>query len=294
MLHQLRSIAIFAKTVEHGSFRSAAEKLRLSPSVISHHIAQLEEQLGVALLYRSTRKLSLTRDGERLIVAARAMVNSAEEGINALVNKTAEPSGELHITAPAVLAHSMLTKHIANYTVSFPKVRLTLDFSETPRDIIGEGIDAAIRMGRLQDSSLKARKLHDVKVRLMAAQSYLADRPVPASPKDIEDWDWLQLTPAPLQKVFRKKPNQRVLLKPEARLGANNAFALYQMARNGAGLAVLPEFLAEADIDAGVMDYVCPDWETEKIGVYAVWPHNAPRSGLTANFVKFLVEQGKE
>jgi len=83
MLNQLRALAVFAKTVDHGSFRSAARELQLSPSVVSHHISQLEEQMGVALLYRSTRKLSLTRDGERLIDAARTMVAAAEHGISA-------------------------------------------------------------------------------------------------------------------------------------------------------------------------------------------------------------------
>jgi DNA-binding transcriptional LysR family regulator len=253
----------------------------------------LEEQLGVALLYRSTRKLSLTRDGERLIASARIMVSAAEEGIGAVVNKSSEPSGELHVTAPAVLAHSMLAKHIAGYTVAHPKVRLTLDFSEVPRDIIGEGIDVAIRMGRLRDSSLKARKLHDVRRRLMAARSYLDARPVPASPKDVEEWDWLELAPVPPQQVFRKGLKQRLSIKPVSRICANNAFAVYQMARNGAGLTVMPEFLAEGDVAAGIMDYVCPDWEPEKIDVYAIWPHNATRSGLTASFVKFLAGQSR-
>ena len=193
MLDHLRQIAIFAKTVDHGSFRAAARALGLSPSVVSHHVAQLEERLGTALLYRSTRKLSVTEDGRRLLDAAHKMINAAEAGLQAVAGRGRQLSGVLNVTAPAVLAQSALVDRIALFLTMHPNVRLELDFSDTRREVIGAGIDVAIRMGWLRDSALKSRKLYDVRRRLVASTDYLTERTVPRSPNDLQEWGWLDL-----------------------------------------------------------------------------------------------------
>ena len=223
MINQLRALAVFAKTVDYGSFRLAAQDLQLSPSVVSHHISQLEEQLGVALLYRSTRKLSLTRDGEHLIGAARAMVKAAEDGIALILDQTAELSGTLHVTAPAVLTRSPISERISLFMNAYPNVHLSIDYTETPRDVIADGIDVAIRMSRLRDRSLKARKLYDVELVLLATRSYLKSKASPRSPKDLEEWDWLKLTPVPLRPVFRGASKKRIALRPSPRLSATRS-----------------------------------------------------------------------
>ena len=291
MLDQLRQIAIFAKTVDHGSFRAAAKALRLSPSVVSHHITHLEEQLGVALLYRSTRKLSLTRDGERLIGAARKMMEAADAGLRAVSDTAPQPTGELRITAPAVLAQSATVTRIAEFSIAFPGVHLTLDFSDLRREVIGDGIDVALRMGWLKDSSLKARKLYDVDRCLVASPSYLQKHPEPVTPNDLEDWDWLELSQVKLAVEFQKPGYQKILIRPAPRISVNEAHALYFLARSGAGLAIIPEFLTREDADAGFIQKVLPDWKPTPVGVFAVWPPNAPKEGLTALFVKFLAEK---
>lgn len=288
MLNHLRAMAVFAKTVEHSSFRKAAKELQLSPSVVSHHISQLEEQLGVTLLYRSTRTLSLTRDGERLIDAARSMVEVVEAGIHAVLDNASQLSGELRVTAPAVLAQSPITDRIALFLRQHPDVRVSVDYSDKPRDVVAESIDVAIRMGWLRDSALKARKLYDVERVLLASTSYLKGRSVPKSPKDVEEWDWLELASVPLKPVFRHENHRTVSLRPNAQLSSNSAFAAYQLARCGAGLAILPRVLADADLLAGKMEIVLPHWELEKIAVYAVRPANSARDGLSAAFVEFM------
>lgn len=293
MLNHLRPLAVFAKTVEHGSFRAAARALQLSPSVVSHHIAQLEAQLGVTVLYRSTRKLSLTRDGERLLVAARTIVNAAQDGIATAMNQATTLTGELRITAPAVLATSMLSEQIASFARSHPSVKLTVDYSEYPRDVVADSIDVAIRMGRLRDSQLKVRKLYEVERCLMASRSYLKGHPRPKTPKDVEDWDWLDFSPVPLRPVFRQGTNKRIMIRPSARLSANNAVALYHLARCGAGIAALPRFLADADIRSGAMEVILPDWQLPVLGVFALRPNNSPRSGIAAEFVRALAEDAK-
>ncbi len=289
MLDQLRQIAIFAKTVDHGSFRAAARALRLSPSVVSHHVTQLEQKLGTALIYRSTRKLSLTPDGERLLAAARTMMEAAETGLQDVSNQPQQLSGMLRVTLPAVLAQSKLVDRIAGFAVKFPNVRLSLDFSDVRRELIGDGFDVAIRMGWLEDSALKARKLFDVGRRLVAATHYADQRPEPTSPKDLSDWDWLELAP-----VWHKKPEFQngskrvVIMRPESRISVNDAQALHRLTSQGAGLAIIPDFLTEADVSSGVLRVVLPEWTVSPVGAYAVWPSNAPRDGLVKHFVEHL------
>lgn len=288
MLDQLRQIAIFAKTVDHGSFRGAAKALDISPSVVSHHIARLEERLGTALLYRSTRKLALTDDGKRLLVQAHAMIEAAEAGLDAIAGHAPRPSGALHVTVPAVLAQSALVDSIAAFSQANPNIRLDLDFTDARREVIGDGIDVAIRMGWLKDSALKARKLYDVDRKLVAATSYIAQQQAPETPEDIEDWDWLELAPVRLRPRFHKTDTPSVTLKPTPRLSVNDATALFRLAHAAAGLAIVPDFLAENDIARGEMVHVLPKWQLDAVGVFAVWPPNAPKEGLTAYFINAL------
>ena len=282
MLNQLRQMAIFARTIDHGSFRAAAKAMKLSPSVVSQQVSDLEKRLGTALIYRSTRNLSLTRDGERLLSSARAMIDAAETGLQSVSDQTREPSGELRITMPAVLARSKLVEQIADFSLANRNVQLSIDFSDTRKSLIGEGFDLAIRMGWLKDSALVARKLSSVHRRLVAAKSYLASRPRPVSPGDLSDWDWLELSQVRTRKTrFQKAGHKTMTLKPVSRISVNDAHALYHLTRAGTGLAFVPDFLVEDDVSAGVMEYVLPDWHVEDIGIYAVWPQNAPKHGLT-------------
>lgn len=294
MIDQLRRLAIFAATMDHGSFRAAAQALRLSPSVVSHQVSKLEEELGSALIYRSTRKLSLTPDGERVLGAAHAMIDAAEAGLHAVTDHSREPSGTLRLTAPAVLAQSVLVERLAAYSRTHANVRISLDCSDDRRELIGDGFDVAIRMGRLKDSSLMTRKLFDVGRRLVASKGYLKTRRKPSSPSDLRDWDWLELAPVWSERPEFRKKNRRVSVsRPPARISVNDAHALFRLTRSGAGLAVVPEFLASPDISAGTVRHILPEWTLSSVGVYAVWPSNAPRDGLVKHFVDYLAQAAR-
>lgn len=281
MIDRLRQMAIFAKTIDHGSFRGAARELRLSPSVVSHHISQLEDSLGVALIYRSTRKLTLTREGHRLLAAAQKMLEAVEGELADLSVSATTPSGELRMTIPSVLSQSHFTEQIATFSKAHPRIRLSLDFSDIRRDLIDDGFDIAIRMGPKAKTTATSRKLFSVERRLVASTDYLASRLAPDHPDDIADWDWLALTPVQNVPVaFTKAGGTQATIKPEARVFANDAQALYRLARAGAGLAIVPDFLADEDVQAGTMGYVLPNWKLRVIDVFAAWPANAPKHGL--------------
>ncbi len=291
MLDELRQIYIFAKTVDHGSFRGAAQSLRLSPSVVSHHVGQLEKRLGVALLYRSTRKLSLTADGERLLAAAHTMIDAVETGVHDIAYQTQQISGILRLTVPAFLGQSDLTNQFARFTLKNPKVQLEIDYSDARRDVIADGYDVAIRAGDMQDSSLKARKLFEMRRCLVAAPAYLKTRPKPSLPKDLTDWDWLEFGPVwNTKRVFKNSGKTSTLAKQSFRISVNDAYALSHLARAGAGVAIIPEFIAAPYVSTGELKHLLQDWSVDSINVYAVWPQNAPKGGLIKLFINFLSE----
>lgn len=282
MIDQLRQMAIFAKTIDHGSFRGAAGELRLSPSVVSHHISQLEEHLGVALIYRSTRRLTLTQDGARLLAASRQMLEAVEGELAEMTATARAPSGELRVTVAAMLSQSHLVERIVGFAKAHPRVSLSLDFSDTRRALIEGGYDIAIRMGARPKTAARMRSLFKVPRIAVAATSYLKGRAPVVSPAETLDWDWIELTLVQDGRATFRKPGQAdVTQKPATRIGTNNAQSLYELVRAGAGIAIVPEFLAARDLASGRVSHVLPDWTLAPIDVFAMWPANAPRHGLT-------------
>lgn len=288
MLDQLRQIAIFAKTIDHGSFRGAARELQLSPSVVSHHISQLEQHLGVALLHRSTRKLALTREGEHLLASTQEMLEAVEGVFSELSSSANSPTGELRLTTPSVLTHSQLTDTLAEFSMKYPGIKLSLEYSDVRQDMIDGGYDIAIRMGLDEKRSSVSRVLFQVPRRLVASKAYLQGRSKVTKPGDVTDWDWIELSPVKhIKPIFRKSKLKPTSIKPTAHISANSALAAYRLARAGAGLTIVPEFLAEEDVKSGLMEIVLPDWKLEPIAVFAVWPPTAPKHGL----IKLLINE---
>lgn len=291
MLDQLRQIAIFAKTIECGSFVKAASALQLSPSVVSHHIAQLEKQLGVALIYRSTRKLSLTSDGEKLLASAQQMTGSAEEFINLAVKNDSELMGHLNITVPAFMAKSALVKHIGSFIKLNPNISINLDFSDSRREIVEGGIDLAIRMGKLRDSNLKVRKLFDMERALVVSTELSKRLAVLKSPKDLENERWIEFSPVGLRYTFKNKHDKSVVINPKADIATNSIYAILQLVKNGNGLGVLPKFITDKEKGNKKLVDLLTDWQLTPISAYAVWHANTPRNGLTKKLIAFLLSK---
>ncbi|WP_282129221.1 substrate binding domain-containing protein [Roseobacter litoralis] len=209
------------------------------------------------------------------------MLEAVEGELVDLSVSASAPSGELRVTIPSVLSQSNFTEQIAAFSRTYPRIKLFLDFSDTRRALIDDGFDIAIRMGPKAKNTATSRKLFSVERKLVASAEYLSSRPGPDDPKDLIGWDWLALTPAqnvPLE--FGKSDGVQATIKPEAHIFANDAQALYRLARAGAGLAIVPDFLACEDVEAGSMSYVLPDWKLRAIDVFATWPANAPKHGL--------------
>lgn len=293
MIDELRAMAIFAKVVESGSFRAAADKLKLSPSVVSHHISKLEQQLSTTLLYRSTRRISLTDNGNKLFIATQMMLEAAENGLNNIAARSAEPSGNLSLTVPAMFTHSELMDDIAAFAKRYPKVRLTITFSDLAQDLVRDGIDLAIRIGALKDSALKCRRLFDMPRTLVASSEVVAHRKVAhreatQHPQQLLSWDWIALTMRPNHKLLINATGEQVQLDYQPRITVDSLEAVCQLTLAGLGLSSPPTFMVAKPIAEGRLTEVLPDWQIESLGVYAVWPGNATPTSLSYRLVEFL------
>lgn len=293
MIDELRALAIFAKVVKAGSFRSAAHELKLSPSVVSHHVAQLEERLGIVLLYRSTRQLSLTFEGEQLFASAQSMIVAAESGLNSILHQASEPSGKLNLTVPALLTRSALVKDIAAFAKAFPKVSLSINFSDVQQDLIREGIDLAIRVGDLKDSALKSKKLFDLKRKLVASPDFMMNYETPHSPKDLIAWEWIGLKMRSNHKKLINQAGKTFLINFEPRIITDSVDSVCQLAIVGLGLATPPSFLVEEDIKQGYLVEPLSNWQPESLPVYAIWPSNVSKESLTFKLIAFLAMRKK-
>jgi DNA-binding transcriptional LysR family regulator len=292
MIENLRALAVFAKVAELGSFRAAARALSLSPSVVSHHVSALERRLSLPLLYRSTRQLALTPDGERLFASAREMLDAVERGLDAVSGQSENPAGALRLTAPAFLAETSLCRDLAAFSTAHPRVSLTVSFTDARRDLLRDGLDLAFRIGKLEDSALKTRKLADMRRLLVGAPRYVSAREAPRTLRDLQGWGFVQLSSRPAE-IAMSPPGKKtpVTLTFAPRIKVDSAAAMREMVLAGAGLAGLPEVTVRGDVARGSLIEVLPTWRMSSIGVHAVWPDNAQRPGLTLRFLDFIEER---
>ena len=290
MIDKLRSMAIFATVVDCGTFRAAAAHLGLAPSRISQTVTDLERALGVTLLYRSTRQMSLTTDGNILYEQTRAMLHAAESGLDAIRSTSTAPAGVLRVTAPAFVTQTAMMAAFSDFAKAHPRVSLNMHFSDQPSDLIRDGYDVAIRAGWLEDSELLTRNLGHADRLLVASPDYVAARPTPAHPGDLEAWDWLRFVVRPDQTDLIAPDGAIVSVVGASSVSVNSADALYEFATRGLGLAVIPEHLACRGFARGDLVHVLPEWSLRPLGLHAVWPDQSRRENLTLLFVRFLAE----
>jgi DNA-binding transcriptional LysR family regulator len=289
MIENLKALAVFAKVVEHRSFRAAARELGLSPSVASHHVSALENRLGLPLLYRSTRHLTTTPDGEQLYASARAMMEHAERGLDTAAGLTSVPRGKLRITAPALLAETRFCRELAAFAHRYPSIQLSVTFSERRHDLLRDGLDVALRFGALEDSSLKARRLTEMARTLVATPGYMRGRATPRALGDLVGWDIIQLgTRPPEIEAIPPGKKRSTKLSYVPRIVFDSIAAVREMVIAGLGVAVLPEFMARKERAQRRLVEVLPRWRVPSVPVFAVWPGGTPRPALTLTFVDFI------
>lgn len=288
MIDDLRAIAIFAELVRQGSFRRAARVLSLSPSVVSYHVSQLEQKHGVALIYRSTRKISLSHEGATLYRYAEEMLAAAQHGLSQISDFSTEPSGRLTVTLPSALTRAPMTHRIGEFSRLYPGIELQILYSDRTRDLIAEGIDLAIRAGDLADSSLKARRIGQIERRLVCTPAYLAEHGTPMHPTELADWDWVRLAMLPARRTLIGPRGESLVIEYSGRLSVDNVEAMTQFCLQGLGLATPPDHMVETALQSGELVEVLPAWRVESMPLYALWPANAAPGGNIRRLLDFL------
>ena len=291
MLNNLKSLGVFAKVAETRSFSKAATALGISAPVVSQHVSQLEAQLETALVYRSTRSLSLTDAGEKLAAHAKKMLEAAEDGLEEIEEGSREHSGRLTITAPSFLATPALTDVLIDFRAAHPKVDICINFSTRIENLIESGIDLAIRVGELQDSNLRARELLDGHGELYAAPSFLKAHGEAKTGKDISLYDGKWIVPYRMTENCLHHEGGTEVPVPFKIAGdyeTDGAEQILQLALRGMGIAFMTYLYADEYLADGRLVRVLPGWHTEPTPVYAVWPQNTSRRSLTKLFVDHL------
>jgi len=288
MIDNIRAIAIFAETLRQGSFRAAAAHLGLSPSAVSTNISELEKRLGTALLYRSTRKLAPTDAGERLFAHANRMLASAEQGLADITTNGGALRGRLRLTLPSGLIRAGCNRRIAEFSRLHPDLQLHITYTDERQDLIGQGIDLAIRAGDMDDSSLKSTRIGTIERQLVCSPAFLADNPTPKTPQDLAGMDWIHLEMMPKTKLFRHARQGETSVQMQGNVTVNSIEAVTRMCLHGVGLATPPDYLVLDEIAAGRLTALLPDWQVSPIPVFAVRPGNAVPNRNASALVAYL------
>lgn len=288
-MDKLTGMQTFVKVVELGSFTRAAEALAQSRTMATMHVARLEEGLGVRLLNRTTRRLSLTEPGtayyERC-AALLAEIESLEESLEAM---TERPRGVVKISAPVSFGANHLAPPLAEYLARFPEVRLDVNLNDRIVDLVEEGYDLAIRISRLGDSSLVARRIATTRMLACASPAYLERRGAPATPADLAGHDCLGYTYSGSGGVWTfEGPRGTEEVRVRAETVANNGDLLSVLAARGHGIVLMPAFMAPAHLETGALVEVLPGYTAGELGIFAVYPSRKYLSAKVRTLVEYL------
>ncbi|HHQ4724442.1 LysR family transcriptional regulator [Aeromonas veronii] len=278
----LELMGLFATVVEQGSFTRAAELLGMPKSSVSQKISRLESQLGVRLLQRTTRRLSLTPQGELYVEHCQGLLALARSANLAMARLRSAPAGRVRITAPEATGTLLLGRILAEFRALYPEVVLELTLSDEQLDLVGEGYDLALRAAPLKDSSLICRRIGQVPRHLVAAPAYLAAHGMPQQLSDLGRYACLVHSALPLW------PLQEGGWRPQGACISNSLLALRELAINEGGIALLPHHVCEGDLASGRLQKVLPELAVPPNPFYLIYPsreHLAPALRTLMDFV---------
>ncbi|HEX2529346.1 MAG TPA: LysR family transcriptional regulator [Geminicoccus sp.] len=291
MLDRVTGMQVFSRVAALGSLSAAARALGMSQTMVTKHIAAIEERLGVRLLHRTTRKLTLTQAGRRYLESAERILDDIEEAEATAAAERVEARGTLRVNAPLSFGIRHIAPMMAEFARRHPAVLMDLGLSDRFVDLVEEGWDLAIRIGRMQDSSMMARRLAPCRMVVCASPDYLAEHGRPATVRDLAGHNCLSYTLSRMQSGGRWLFGQdaRVSVPVSGNLRSNNGDALVAAALAGQGLIYEPTFLVSDALRDGRLIVVELDVPfIELPGIYAL--HSASRlpPAKVRTFIEFL------
>jgi DNA-binding transcriptional LysR family regulator len=293
MLDKLSEMKMFQAVADAGGFTAAATELGVSQSMVSRAVLRLEQRLGTSLLHRSTRRISLTDEGAIFLQACRQVLEDIGEAERS-VTSDKQPTGTLRVSAAVVWGLDPLVPLLPEFTTRHPKIGVHLSLTDRYVDLIEEKIDVAIRLGRLADSSLIARKIGEMRRVIVASPAYIAANGRPKAPADLlnhdcllwdEEHDYLNRWPFEVNGAMRH-------VKVGGRIVSNNAQALYRLATMGAGIFRMVEYRARPLIRGGeLVSLLEQSHHDEAIAVHALYVRTNIAKPRVRAFVDFLSEK---
>jgi len=291
---QLLALRVFVRIAEAGTFVRAAESLNLPKPTVTKLVQRLEAHLGVKLLQRTTRRVSVTPEGAAYYEQARALIAQLEEMDANASSARASPSGRLRVDIGSSLASVILIPALPDFRARYPDIQLELGVSDRPVDLIGDAVDCVIRGGTLADSTLVARRIADLEFVTCASPGYLARMGTPMHPFELETGHELvnyfsSLNSRPFPPIFVKGDDRLEVAAPPA-VALNESTALISALLAGLGIGQTFRFVVQPLIDAGALVPVLKDWTRPALPLFVVYPQNRHLSARLRAFVCWVDE----
>lgn len=289
-------MATFVEVVEKGSFAGAAIELSLTPSAISKTISRLEQRLGTRLLTRTTRRLSLTDEGETFLLRCREILTAIEAAEAEAAQSSSVPRGQIRISAGAAVGRSLIVRMLPSFQAEFPDIRIDLRISEEPVDLVAENFDMAIRVGELPDSSLVARKLCDARRLICASPDYLERHGVPDRPDDLHKHNCILISN--IQHLARwpfYTGDGIAQVQVSGNVVTDSADVMLDLAVAGHGIVRMLDIRLVEAIQEGQLVPLLSDVDaSEAVPIWAVMPPERNRLPRLRTFLDFLIRHFDE
>ena len=287
-LPDLEAWAIFASVVEHRSFSGAADAIGVSKATVSKAVTRLETHLGQSLFHRTSRRLSLTENGKALAEHAARILAEAIAAEEAAHDAATAPTGLVRVAAPMSLGLIAVAPVIADFLVAHPGIEIDLHLSDARVDIVAEGFDIALRVATLPDSSLRARKLAEMRMHVVAAPTYLTARGRPTHPGQLGEHAVFAYTNVTTPLRFVGPDGTEVSVRPHGPLASNSGEAMLPALRAGVGIAMLPEFMVADDLAAGRLETILTDWIPHSGALHLMTPPGTLRPARVEVLIAWL------
>lgn len=290
-MDKLTRIKVYVNVVETGSFTAASERMGISRATASQYVAQLEEHLGGRLLNRTTRHVSTTESGRIYFERCKDILDNLEEADDLVSGLSGIPKGTLRISVPSVFAERHVVPLISEFTRIYPEVKVELMVSDRYVDLVYEGYDLAIRVTKIEDSDLIARRLACCHHVIIASPDYLKNKPPLLTPDDLKNHSCLlySYTTGAKWPFFKYGKDYSVKVLPV--MTSNNPEVLLEAAINGMGITIMPTFIASDAIRRGDLQTVLDDYESLKLDIYAVYTSRHYLPTKIRVFIDFMKER---
>ena len=288
MLDALRGYYVFAHVAETHSFSRAAERLSITKSAVSKHVAQLEAELGVQLMVRTTRKLVLTEAGERVYEHCARLAGDLEAAHDAAQTAGSRIAGRLRITAPSALGSTYVVPVVTEFMSLQPELHVDLLFDDAYVDLLAERIDIALRVGQRSEQSFVSRRIAKIEFLLVAAPAYVARRGAPRTPDELAAHEWIMHAPASSPKLTLRKGRKTALAHMRGRLSSNIGPSNLAAALAGHGILLVPDFEVAEQLRSGSLQRLLPAWTIDQQPLSLVFPPRRHVLGRVRAFADFL------